>query len=151
MQINSAQIALVLPCLIAAWSDVRYRRLPNWLSAVTLLAGLGMAVWQGGSSVLGSHLLHVAAALLVGIGLFAVRMIGAGDAKFYAGVAAWFGLGDAVRLLMCVSISGLVLFLGWFLLRRLARKPISRPGGDPAGMFPYGLAVGVGACVAAIM
>ena len=98
---------------------------------------------------MGNHLAHAVIALAIGFGLFAARIVGGGDAKFYAGVAAWFALGEAMRLLLAVSLGGLALFLAWFLYRRLTGKAISRPGGEDQGKFPYGTAIAAGGLIAA--
>jgi prepilin peptidase CpaA len=115
---------------------------------VALAGGLGFAFADGGLGAMGSHLLHALIALVVGIGLFAARIVGGGDAKFYAGIAAWFTLADGARLLLAVSLGGLVLFLVWFVYRRLSRKPISRRDGVAEGKFPYGVAIAAGAVIA---
>lgn len=150
MPVQAAQTVLGVLCLAAAWTDLRYRRLPNWLCALTLAAGLGIVLAQGGAQALPGHLLHAGLALVVGIALFAVRIIGGGDAKFYTAIAAWFALGQAMRLLLSVSLSGLALFLAWFVFRRLTRQPISRPGEADTGKFPYGIAIAAGAMITAL-
>lgn len=142
---------LVAACLAAGWGDLSQRRIPNWLCAATALAGLGYGFAAGGWPVLGSHAAHAALALVVGMGLFAVGAFGGGDAKFYAAVAAWFALSEAAALLMAVALSGLLLLVVWFTVRRAAGKPIRRTGGDPADTLPYGLAIGSGAVIGALM
>lgn len=148
MQIEPSQIVLAGLCLAGAWTDLRYRRLSNLLCVVALAGGLGFAFADGGLGAVGSHLLHALIALVVGMGLFAARIVGGGDAKFYAGIAAWFALADGARLLLAVSLGGLVLFLVWFVYRRLSRKPISRRDGAAEGKFPYGVAIAAGAVIA---
>lgn len=148
MEIEPSQIVLGGLCLAGAWTDLRYRRLSNLLCIVALAGGLAFAFANGGLNAFGSHLLHALIALVVGMGLFAARIVGGGDAKFYAGIAAWFALSDGLRLLLAVSLGGLVLFLAWFLYRRLSRKPISRRDGVDEGKFPYGVAIAAGAIMA---
>ena len=143
-------IVILLPlCLVAGWLDYRYRRLPNWLCAVTALAGLGTTAYFGGMAVTGNHALHLVAALVVGMGLFRLGMIGGGDAKFYAAGAAWYPLDRAMPLLLTVSLAGLVLFLAWFVVRRIQRKPIMAKSTDPFDRLPYGIAIALGILVAA--
>src|SRR3546814_2063409 len=57
---------------------------------------------------------HAAIALVVGMVLFGMRIVGGGDAKYYAALALWFRLGEAWRLLAFVSLAGAVFFLAWF-------------------------------------
>ena len=134
---------------IAGWLDATQRRIPNWLCALAAGLGLLAAAILGGWSALGSHALHMAVALCGGLVLYALRGIGGGDAKFYAGVAAWFSLGQGALLLCSVALAGLVLLVLWFTYRRIKRLPIKRTKDTLADSLPYGLAIGAGAIVAA--
>ena len=134
--------------LAACWFDVRERRLPNALVLVTLVAGLGLAGWRGGVEVLPWHLAHLAIALVVGIGLYALRALGAGDAKYYAALAAWFTLGEAIKLLMAVSFAGLVLALGWLAWRKFSGNPAPRKPQEDQDKVPFGVAMAAGAVLA---
>lgn len=134
--------------LLACWFDIRERRLPNWLVAATLAAGLGLTAWRGGAEVLPWHLAHFAAALAVGIGLYMLRALGAGDAKYYASLAAWFALDEAIRLLMAVSFAGLVLALGWLAWRRLSGRPAPRKPVEDHDKVPFGVAMAAGSLLA---
>src|SRR3546814_1971694 len=120
----AGKIALILLALIASWLDISARRLPNWLTLLTLAAGIAVTIFDAGFSALGSHLAHTIIALLVGMILFRFGVIGGGDAKFYAAVASWFALSGAPGLLLAVSLSGLVIFFVWFVWRRATGKPI---------------------------
>ena len=142
---------LSLVCATAAWSDLKYRRIPNWLCAVTAVAGLTVTFWFGGLSVLCSHTLHMLAALVGGIILFRFGLFGGGDAKFYAAVAAWFPLAKGVLLLIAVALSGLVLLFVWFGYRRLAGYPVRVKGGTGFDALPYGIAIGIGAVAAMLL
>lgn len=143
-----ALAALVALGLIACWFDVKQRRLPNWLVLVTLVTGLGLAAWSGGAGVLPSHLGHLAVALAICVGLYALRLIGAGDAKYYASLAAWQPLGAGIKLLMAVSFGGLVLVLGWLIWRRLSGRPAPRKAESDHDRVPFGVAMAMGAVLA---
>ena len=140
--------ALVAICAAACWFDIRSRIIPNWLTGITFAAGLALAVWQLSPLGAGMNLLHAGIALLVGMALFAIRVIGAGDAKFYAGIAAWFPFAEGMKLLLSVSIAGVVMILAWFLFRRLRGIPVQRNAAEDSGKFPYALAIAGGAMVA---
>jgi len=142
-----AGAALVLACITASWLDLKYRRLPNWLCAATAIVGLAYAAWTGGLAPLGSHSLHLAAALIVGMVLFSMGVFGGGDAKFYAAIAGWFALGQALGLLVTVSLVGLLLLVLWIGWRRLTRKPVRVKGGTAFDSLPYGVAIAGGALV----
>lgn len=134
--------------LIACWFDIRERRLPNWVVLATLATGLAMAAWRGGLEVLPSHLGHLAVALAAGVGLYALRLFGAGDAKYYAALAAWQPLGAGFKLLMAVSFAGLLLALGWIAWRRASGRPLVRNPQNDADKVPFGVAMALGAVLA---
>lgn len=138
-------------CAVAAWLDLTQRRIPNWLCGLTALAGLAAVAASGSLDDLGSHALHMILALLGGVALFALGGFGGGDAKFYAGTAAWFALGQALQLLLCVALAGLVLLIGWFIYRRLRRIPIRRSNHGPFDGLPYGVAIASGAIAAMVV
>lgn len=137
--------ALVLGCivLIGAISDVRSRRLPNLLALATAGIGLtlgyqslpeGVAWW--------SPALHGLVALIGGMILFRFRWIGGGDAKYYAALACWLPLGQAIMLISTVTLLGLALLIVWFTARRISGKAGM---GKEAAALPYGVAIGAGA------
>lgn len=138
---------------IASWTDVTQRRIPNWLCAANFALGLGYTgLAYGGSGAgwteVGLAALHAFAALLVTMVLFAMRAIGAGDAKFYASMAAWLPINQGLGLLVAVSLAGLVLLVVFFLTRvrgRNARDPATSSHFDK---LPYGVAIGFGGLAA---
>lgn len=137
--------ALTLVCIAAAVSDVLHRRVPNGLCGITALAGLGSAALVGGLPLLTSHLVHLAIVLVAGMILFRLGVFGGGDAKFYAAVAGWFALPQAVLLLLAITLCGLVLLIVWFSVRRLRGVPITRKAGVQTAGLPYAVAIGAGA------
>ena len=144
-------IVLIGLCATAAWLDATQRRLPNWLCALTAVFGLVVAFVLGGLSEVGNHGLHLAAALAGGLALFSVRIIGAGDAKYYAGIASWFALSEAIKLLLFVSLSGVALLIVWFAYRRAKGIPIRSKTNSLSDSLPYGLAIGAGAVLTALV
>jgi len=98
------QVVLALVVVIAAVYDVRYRRIPNWLTLSGVLLGLGVNWWVG--SQLGSDAGFGVLRALKGLGLafviyfplYILRGMGAGDVKLMsavgaiAGAANWFGI-----------------------------------------------------------
>lgn len=145
-------VLLVAIGLTGAWLDFRTRRLPNWLCGLGLVAGLAFALATGGWSLAGAALLHALVALVIGAGLFALGGIGGGDAKFYAALAAWFPISAGLGLLVCVSLTGLVLLIVWLLVRRrLIRSYSGLPKDSEFRKLPYGVAIAGGALVAFFM
>jgi prepilin peptidase CpaA len=96
---RGVEIALLLLVLVAAAYDIRTRRIPNWLTASGVLAGFALNTFL--YPVL-PGLLFAFKGLAVGLGvyivLYAIRAMGAGDAKLMAAVGAlagwqsWFGI-----------------------------------------------------------
>lgn len=133
--------ALASAGAIASWFDTKQRRLPNWLALALLLAGLCYAALVGGLPQLGSHMLHAAIALCVGMALFAARVVGGGDAKYYAATAAWFSLSLGLQLLVWTALSGLVVLLVWSVLRRMKGKTAGFGSREQSDQLPYGVAI----------
>ena len=149
------QPPLVIPLLLAtggyaAWSDVKYRRLPNLLAI--FVAGLGLSYTAIGASLSAatSGLMHGLVAFLVGIALYSRGMVGGGDIKYYSAIATWFPLGQGFRLLGMVSLAGLALFAGWLVWHRLTRQPIQFRATEDGDKLPFGVAIAAGAVCAAI-
>lgn len=134
---------LTLLLAIGALSDIKDRRLPNWLSLILLLYGLAHGFYLAEWSGLAWHGLHALLALIIGMPLFAMKWFGGGDVKFYTGAAAYFAIGDALDMLLWVSLLGAALMIGWIILRRLIGKPRSAITGNHA-LFPYGVAIMAG-------
>lgn len=135
---------LTLLLVIGAIMDIKDRRLPNWLALVLLVYGLVFAFIDAGLANFGSHAAHAVISLLVGMGLFAIGAFGGGDAKFYAGTAAFFPLGMGIKLFVSVAIIGGILVIIWMIGRRL--PGIAKPKEERTkGQFPYGVAIASGA------
>lgn len=151
--IETVQLAILAALgIYASYIDIRFRKLPNVLSLLTLVFGLVISFALGGADGVVSGLLHAVIALLIGMLLFAAGVIGGGDAKFYAGVAAWFSLQEGLFLFSAVALSGLALLLVWVMTRWLARRRIAKAGaGEAFDKLPYGVAISLGGVVSAAM
>lgn len=104
--------------VVGAVMDVRTRRIPNGLVLVLGLCAAGATIFAAGWTEFGWAAIHALIALVVGMGLFAIRAIGAGDAKFYSAAAFGIPLGEALPMLGWVAVSGLVVLLGMFAWHR---------------------------------
>ena len=151
--IESMLLILVGTAIIAgAVYDATTLTIPNWISLILLALFPFVAIGAELSwAEVGTHLAVGIAALVVGVALFAARVIGGGDAKLFAAVslyigAAWFGMyafavAVAGGLLACallgmrwVAATGLGLRFTW--LQHLTKQG--------AGI-PYGVAIAAGA------
>lgn len=140
--ILAAALVVILGA-IAAYRDIAARTIPNWLCLVTGLAGLLAAAYPFDLFGWSLHLAHLAVALAIGMGLFAVGWWGGGDAKFFAAAAAWFPISAFFQLLLWTSAAGLLLVLGVFAARG---GKLRRRGTESKGL-PYGVAIAAGMIV----
>jgi prepilin peptidase CpaA len=143
-------IAAILTGLLAwaAISDVIARRIPNAL----VLAILGLFVfWAGfqGGAGLGSQLAAAGIAFVVGYGLYAFNIMGAGDAKLFAATALFMGLDHLMAFaLATVWTGGLMAIVSLASRPRRALVMLNLRGkGDFGRGIPYGVAIGVGGIV----
>lgn len=130
--------AAILALTGAVW-DVRTRRIPNVLVIMLAVCAAGATLFIGGFSALGWTAVHAVIALLVGMGLFAVKAIGAGDAKFYAAAALAIPLDQALPMLGWTALSGLVLIVLMIAWHK-GLKTV-RDGRKVSWTLPYGLPI----------
>lgn len=154
---TEAVIFVVFPlCLaIAALSDLFTMTIPNRVSAILLAAFALVAPLAG----LGLYeiAMHLTAGLLVFsvcFTLFALNVMGGGDAKLLTASAVWFGFSfSLVEYLIYVSFFGGVLTLGILALRSHTNTILASGLPVPdhlmtAKKVPYGIAIGVAAFAA---
>lgn len=84
-------IALVCIVLVAAIYDLRYRRIPNWVSLSGIVLGFGCNTLLLGLDGLRGAALGLLCALVIYVPLYIVRGMGAGDVKLMAAVGAMAG------------------------------------------------------------
>jgi prepilin peptidase CpaA len=77
--------------LVAGYTDLRERRIPNWLTAPSLLIGLAVHTWLGGWRGALVSLEGAGLALVILLPLVLVRGLGAGDWKLMGAVGAFLG------------------------------------------------------------
>ena len=141
-----AAYSLIL--VVAAVSDIQKRRIPNW--TVVALVGLfaGLAALDRGAHLV-SALEAAGIAFVVSVGLYAIKVVGAGDSKLFTAVALFAGLGYLPLLVVATTLTG-----GAIALVSLATRPTRalvlfnlRGQGDWGRGIPYGLAIAVGGAV----
>jgi prepilin peptidase CpaA len=103
---------LLAVVLGAAVYDVRYRRIPNWLTVGGILIGLALNtfLYQGWPG-LRFALTGMAAGFGVYFVLYAVRAMGAGDVKLMAAVGAMVGWEDWFGIFLITAVIGGVMAL----------------------------------------
>lgn len=157
-------LLLVVGCI----SDLRTRKIPNELVLAILISGWLFALvapdpWRA--------LLMSLAGVTIGFGIWIVfyllGVIGAGDVKFFAAAGAWLGPGATLRAALIAAVAGGVLAVVFLVLERrlgevLRRTVLAASSGSLATIpeqtvvpgegrkpLPYGVALAIGALVAA--
>lgn len=137
--------------LIAAANDIYEFKIPNWIS-ITLVCAYpvaGIAVGAPPALIL-EGLLIGAGVLAVGFALFALRIIGGGDAKLLAATSPWLGLGGLGAFLFYVAIAGLGLAIIMSMFRKLPLLPVYAHAPwlmrlhERKKDLPYAVAIGAG-------
>lgn len=110
-------------CLWAAYSDLKYMIIPNWLSILMILAFLVPGLIFLDFTTVLWRLLAAFATLVVGFILNALRMMGGGDAKFATAMAPFIALATLERFMLAM---GLFLFAALLTHRFASRVPALR-------------------------
>ena len=153
--------------VIGAVTDVRSRRIPNWLTGPALLFGLVLHIVFGGWSAM----LAAALAAVIAGGIFLVFYLaggmGAGDVKLMAAVAALTGIHRLVSVLVTTALVGGLLGLIFAIYRRQFKSTLRNVGSliafhGASGLqphpelnlgntqtlrLPYGIAIAAGAAI----
>ena len=161
--------------LVAALIDLWRRRIPNWLTGPLLLAGFVVAGLTGGWGGLWDALKAMALMMAPFVILFIWAGGGAGDAKLMGALGTWLGFNDSIVVLLAVCFCGIIigilfslakgrlllmlhnmLLIIFGLLSNVASRAGWRRAGailkEPTGMktIPYGVAIFLGVCAAAV-
>ncbi|MGE0408820.1 MAG: prepilin peptidase [Amphiplicatus sp.] len=125
--VMSLMILSVFPAalLIAAATDLYEFKIPNWISATLFLAYFLAALILGAPmSLVLEGALVAGAALTVGFILFALNIVGGGDAKLLAAAAPWMGLSGLAPFLFNMAFAGAVLAFALIVFRKTPPLPI---------------------------
>ena len=152
-----AAILVIFPlCMaMAATSDLLTMTIPNRLSVVLVLSFLAIAPLAGLSlSEIGMHAAAGAAVFAACFALFALNIMGGGDAKILPASALWFGFNPSLMTyLVYVSLLGGLLSLIIVALRANENSLLASGVRVPQTMLharkiPYGIAIGAAAFLA---
>jgi prepilin peptidase CpaA len=99
----------VLLAMVAAWTDLRSRRIPNWLTVPGVLIGITANTVLSGWSGLKTSLLGAAVGLALLLPFVLLRSLGAGDWKLAGALGAFTGPSVLVdTLLASVFVAGVM-------------------------------------------
>ncbi len=137
--------------IVAALNDIRALRIPNWISitlaAIFPIAGLviGLPLATIGSSMLLGLII-----LFLGMGLFALRVLGGGDAKLLAASAPWIGLTTIWIFVFKVALVGGLVAVALMVFRKSPLLPVYAQAPwilklhQSGKQIPYGIAIAAG-------
>ena len=121
MSVSWNTMAVYVPLLAlvatAAITDVRARRIPNWLTLTVTLSGLAQSVTPWAVTRPSQSLLGLLAGFAVTFLLYSVGGRGAGDVKLTAGIGAWLGPVPVLVALAAAAVVSLMLALGQSIVR----------------------------------
>ena len=158
-------IVLALGLGTAVVTDIRTRRIPNWLTAGMASAGFGIAVGGG-------HVTPVQAALGMALGLMLmlpghlIGATGAGDVKLMAAVGSVVGTASIMRVFLYTAIAGGVFAVAVALRRGRLQRTVSDTAmlvaspsatrvaiaaSNRANRFAYGPAIAAGTLISLVV
>ena len=97
---------------VAVATDVRSRRIPNWLVLPFLAVGIIFSGVSGGWGGIGHSVKGIGVAVgIVGVVCY-LRGLGLGDLKLCAALGAWLGPGQMIFALVATAVAGGFLAVG---------------------------------------
>ncbi len=99
-------IVLVCTATLAAIYDLRYRRIPNWVSLSGIVLGFGCNTLLLGLDGLRGAALGLLCAAVIYVPLYLVRGMGAGDVKLMAAVGALAGPKGWFEIFLATALIG---------------------------------------------
>lgn len=96
---------------VAAWFDIRKRRIPNWLSIAGLVIGLIWAVFFASDSAASSPGLAFVIGFGVMLVLYLFKGVGGGDVKLLAGFSLLAGYPGIIYYLFFSSLAAVALMM----------------------------------------
>jgi prepilin peptidase CpaA len=124
--INVTLISLVL---VAAFCDLRYRRIPNWLTISGVLAGIALNsfIYRGWPG-LRLSLAGLAVGFAAYFFLYSLRAMGGGDVKLMTAIGALVGIRDWFGIFLITAIVGGVAGFAMVAMRGRLKKTLWNVG-----------------------
>ena len=153
-------ILLLTACAVAIFTDVRRRKIPNWLTASLAAGALAIHVTQGWIAV-GSALAACIVVFTLGTFAHSARVLGGGDVKLLAAGALAVGYPDCVLFVIYTFLGGGVLAVVFALAQRRLRSTLANvramaqtrtllDDAAPSARMPYAIAIACGSLFVAL-
>ena len=123
---TAIETALIILVSAAAWTDLRTKRIPNWITVSGAAVGLGLHIVYGGASGAMQSLAGAALGLAIFLGLYAGGGMGAGDVKLFGAVGAFAGPQALVLVFVFTGLLGGVAGLGLAVYRGCLGQTLTR-------------------------
>lgn len=150
-------------CALAAYTDIKVRKVPNWLTFSTLAAALCSTAFRG-LAAFEIAVVILVVALVGGTLLQSTGVLGGGDVKLLVAISVLVGFPNCIALLLYTALAGGILaILSSALQKRLpallsstrevlfvslaARRVVAppvRPDAKMSERLPYAIAIGSG-------
>jgi len=153
----AAAVFVILPlCLaMAAFSDLFTMTIPNRVSLILIASFFVLAPFSGlGWEMIGMHLAAAAIVFCACFALFALNVMGGGDAKLMSAAAIWFGFNESLLFFLAyLSFVGGLLTLAVLIVRAQSNTILAIGLPVPnslllAKKIPYGIAIAIGGFMA---
>ncbi|MBC5828990.1 MAG: prepilin peptidase [Candidatus Eremiobacteraeota bacterium] len=95
----------IVACAVATVTDVRTRRVPNWLTFPTMGLALSVASTRGIAPLFCAVTL-ILVAIACGLVLHGIGLLGGGDVKLLIGICVLVGLPNCAALLVYTALAG---------------------------------------------
>lgn len=132
---------------VATFTDLRNRRIPNWLVVPFLVGGIVASSWLQGWHGLGQSFGGLGLGLLCYGFLFWMGGMGAGDVKLAAAIGAWIGPSQLFFALIVTAMAGGVMVLAWALFGGFMKDMVKGAGNHLRRQMPYAPAIAVGTLI----
>jgi prepilin peptidase CpaA len=109
--------SVLLVVTVATITDLRSRRIPNWLVLPFLPLGIAVSAWFGGWHGLEQSLEGAGLGILIFGILYWKFGMGAGDVKLCAAIGAWIGPSQFLIAVVLTALAGGLVILIWTLCR----------------------------------
>lgn len=121
----------------AGISDLRSRRIPNWLTVPGLLVGIAANAAASGWSGVKTSLLGAGLGLLLLLPFVLIRSLGAGDWKLAGALGAFVGPGVLVDLLMVSVFMAGIMALALVIYKRRFKETLRNIGRLLTSIFAF--------------